>query len=68
MFLNSQTAANGASASRAQPAVKVLETTAHWFALHEDVGLGCECADPSLQIEHWSDETQWFRLTPALSN
>jgi hypothetical protein len=68
MFKISQHASEGASPAHAQASVTVLETTARWLALHEDVGLGCECADPSLQIEHWSDETQWFRLTPSLSN
>jgi hypothetical protein len=68
MFKISQSASGGASTSRAHPAVKVLETTARWLALHDDVVFGCECADPSLQIESWVHETQPFRLTPAHSN
>jgi len=64
----SQPALNRVSPSRSHPAVTVLETTARWFALHEDVGLGCECADPSLQIERWGQEVQSFPLTPLPSN
>jgi len=63
-----QRASNGASPSRSHPAVTVLETTARWLALHEDIGLGCESADPSLQIERWGQEVQTFPLTPAHSN
>jgi hypothetical protein len=68
MFNISQRAQSGASASHAQPAVRVLETTARWLAMHDDFVLGCECADPSLQIERWSQEMQPFRLTLASSN
>jgi hypothetical protein len=68
MFKISQRASDGASPSRSHPAVTVLETTARWLALHEDVGLGCECADPSLQIERWGQEIQSFPLTPSTSN
>jgi len=64
----SQRASNGASPSRSHPAVTVLDTTARWLALHEDVGLGCECADPALQIERWGQEVQSFPLTPVSSN
>jgi len=64
----SQRASNGASPSRSHPAVTVLETTARWLALHEDIGLGCESADPSLQIERWGQEVQTFPLTRAHSN
>jgi hypothetical protein len=68
MFKISQHASEGASPAHAQASVTVLETTARWLALHEDVGLGCECADPSLQIERWVHEMQSFPLTPAPSN
>ncbi|MEO7392544.1 MAG: hypothetical protein ABIU58_10235 [Ramlibacter sp.] len=33
--------------------VLTLDTGAHWRPDHEDLALGCECADPALQIEHW---------------
>jgi len=37
---------------RPQPAA--LATAAHWS--DDDLALGCECADPSLQIERWGQE------------
>jgi hypothetical protein len=27
-----------------------------WPAIDEDVALGCECADPALQIDCWGEE------------
>jgi hypothetical protein len=29
-----------------------------------DFALGCECADPALQIERWSDEARAAQLAP----
>ena len=32
---------------------------ARWLAIDDDdVALGCECADPSLQIEEWLQQTE----------
>jgi len=33
-----------------------LDTTARWLDDGEDTMLGCECANPALQIERWSQE------------
>jgi hypothetical protein len=38
---------------REEPADLVIATTARWLGFPEDLALGCECADPSLQIEDW---------------
>lgn len=35
----------------------VPEGTIRWAEEH-DVALGCECADPALQIERWCAEAQ----------
>ena len=45
--------------SARQPAAPVA-TSAHWLAVDDDLALGCECADPSLQIERWGQEVQPF--------
>jgi hypothetical protein len=40
----------------------VLPTTAappRWLRVEDDLALGCESADPSLQIEHWGQEVQY---------
>lgn len=34
----------------------VLADSASWSAADDDFPLGCECADPTLQIERWSQE------------
>ena len=34
-------------------------------AMDEDVALGCECADPALQIERWGQETLQIELRSA---
>jgi hypothetical protein len=39
-----------------------LAGAAHWLAIDDDVALGCECADPALQIERWGQEVQPFPL------
>jgi hypothetical protein len=32
-----------------------------WLRAEDDLALGCESADPSLQIEHWGQEVLQFR-------
>lgn len=39
------------------PAAGVLDTTARWLGIDEDIAFGCESADPSLQIDLWGQET-----------
>jgi hypothetical protein len=34
----------------------VIDTTARWLGENEDVVLGCESANPALQIERWGQE------------
>jgi len=41
-------------------AAALLDASARWLADAEDFALGCECADPSLQIERWGQEIQPF--------
>ena len=39
------------------PAAALAGTAAYWLSLDDDdVALGCECADPALQIERWGQE------------
>lgn len=38
------------------PAAAVLNTTARWLGIDEDIALGCESADPALQIDRWGQE------------
>ena len=33
-----------------------LDAAMHWPAEDPDIALGCECADPALQIERWQHE------------
>lgn len=37
-------------------AALLIDTTARWLGVDDDLALGCECADPSLQIERWRQE------------
>lgn len=37
-------------------AASLINTTARWLGVDDDLALGCECADPSLQIERWGQE------------
>ena len=37
-----------------------LAVAAQWLHIDDDVALGCECADPALQIERWGQEMQLF--------
>lgn len=39
-----------------RPAAALVGTTARWLGIDEDIALGCESADPSLQIERWGQE------------
>jgi len=47
----------------ARPAATLADTTTRWLSVDDDLALGCECADPALQIERWGQETlplpQW---------
>jgi hypothetical protein len=47
-------------------AADLIDTTARWFSIDDDVALGCECADPSLQIERWGQEAVPLPMTPAV--
>ena len=38
----------------------MLDTTARWLSEHDDLALGCESADPALQIERWGQEVLPF--------
>jgi hypothetical protein len=49
----------------ARPGAALVETSARWLSTDEDLALGCECADPALQIERWGQEALPFPLRPA---
>jgi hypothetical protein len=53
------------TARRADPAANLLSTTARWLGVDEDLALGCECADPTLQIERWRQEVAPFPASSA---
>ena len=40
----------------------VMAPAARWLEIDDDVALGCECANPALQIERWGQEMQVFPL------
>ncbi|MBG9387797.1 hypothetical protein [Caenimonas aquaedulcis] len=44
------------------PPAALVQAAAGWFDIDDDVALGCECADPALQIERWGQEMQAFPL------
>jgi len=48
-----------------QAAAALVTTTASWLGFDEDLPLGCECADPALQIERWRQEV--FQAPPSAS-
>jgi len=48
-----------------RPAAALLETTARWLDIDDDLALGCESADPSLQIERWGQEVLPFPATSS---
>ncbi len=37
-------------------AAPIIDTTARWLSDSDDVALGCECANPALQIERWGQD------------
>ena len=51
--------------SGTRPSAGLVDTTARWLSADEDLALGCECADPSLQIERWGQEALPFPQTPS---
>jgi hypothetical protein len=46
-------------------AAALVETTARWLDIDDDLALGCESADPSLQIERWGQEVLPFPATSS---
>ncbi len=40
----------------ARPSVAMLDAIARRAPVDDDLALGCECADPALQIERWGQE------------
>lgn len=36
---------------------QALELSAHWLSVEDELALGCECANPALQIERWAQES-----------
>jgi hypothetical protein len=51
MFSSFQSSPDSASA-----APNLLQAQANWPSEPDDVAFGCECADPSLQIDCWRHE------------
>jgi hypothetical protein len=45
---------------RNPPAAALVGASAYRLFGDEDVALGCECADPALQIERWGQEAPQF--------
>jgi len=45
---------------RNPPAAALVGATAYRLYGDEDIALGCECADPALQIERWGQEALQF--------
>lgn len=41
---------------RRPPAAALVEAASLRLTADEDIALGCECADPALQIERWGQE------------
>ncbi len=41
---------------RSPPAAALVGVPAYGLSVDEDIALGCECADPALQIERWGQE------------
>jgi hypothetical protein len=48
-----------------RPTGTLVDTTARWLSMDEDLALGCECADPALQIERWGQEVLPFPQAPS---
>jgi hypothetical protein len=49
----------------ARPAATLADTAARCWSVEDDLALGCECADPALQIERWGQEVLPFPQSPA---
>lgn len=45
---------------RNPPAAALVGASAYRLSADEDIALGCECADPALQIERWGQEAPQF--------
>lgn len=61
------------SSSQTAPAPDSASThaqsgAANWSDDGDDVALGCECADPALQIDRWDQETFRPAITAAASD
>lgn len=39
----------------------VIEVQARWLSPENDLALGCECANPALQIERWGQESAFSK-------
>ena len=52
---------NGTRAMATTP----VDTSARWQSVDDDLALGCECADPALQIERWGQEVLPFPQSRA---
>jgi len=50
------TAQQPLSPDRTRPAAELLDAGARWPSPDDDLALGCECANPMLQIERWGPE------------
>ena len=42
----------------APPALGLEAAAVHWPVDDPDIAIGCECANPALQIERWQQEMQ----------
>jgi len=43
-----------------RPAAALVDVSARWLSKYDELELGCECANPALQIERWGQETLPF--------
>ena len=48
-----------------RPSAAMLDASNRRVPVDEDLALGCECADPALQIERWGQEIQPFPQSPS---
>jgi hypothetical protein len=49
----------------ARPTAAMLEAGLYRPRVDDDLALGCECADPALQIERWGQDIQPFPQNPS---
>ena len=49
----------------ARPSAAALDANASRTPVDDDLALGCECADPALQIERWGQDIQPFPQSPS---